>query len=164
MPDRTGDTLCSDIFIFSPSFWMQHEKISESTQARYTPWDVFAIQLQGSMCAPLVHLSVGVETWPYSSSELLSVKLRKTKSSTSEKSYLFLPTLYFSCLFLSMLYFVPKGKKPGMSSFGRKDKREKLYHFGSDLAEFLQDSIVLHLSIAKIQLLIHVCRSVNNPP
>lgn len=106
------------------------------------------------MRAPLAHLSVGVETWPYSSSKLLSVVLSKNKSSTSEKSY----------LLLSTLYFVPKGKKPGMCSLGGKDKREKLYHFGNDLAEFLQDSIVLHLSIAKIKLLIHVYRSVSNPP
>lgn len=130
------------------------KKISESMQVRYTPWDVFGIQLQGRMCAPLVQLSVGVETWPYSSSELLSVKLSKTISSTSEKSDLFLPALYF----------VPRGKKPGMYSLGRKDKKEKLYRFGNDLAEFLQDSGVLHLSIAKIKLLTHVYRGVSNPP
>lgn len=76
--------------------------------------------------------------WPFSSAELLSVKLSKNKFSTSEKSYLFLPTLCFSYLFLSMLYFVPKRKKQGMYSLGRKDKREKLYSFGNDLIELLQ--------------------------
>lgn len=96
---------------------------------------IFTVQLQGSKGAPLVHLLVGVETWPFLSAELLSVKLSKNKFSTSEKSYLSLPTLRFSYLFLSMLYFVPKAKKPGMYSLGKKDKREKLYCFGNDLVE-----------------------------
>lgn len=113
MPDCTEDedTLCSGIFIFSPFFWMQDEKNSESMQARHTSWDVFTAQSQGSKSAPLVHLSVGVEIWPFSSAELLSVKLSKNKFSTSDESYLFLLTLYFTYLFLSMLYFFPKGKK-----------------------------------------------------
>lgn len=166
MPDCTEDedTLCSGIFIFSPFFWMQDEKNSESMQARHTSWDVFTVQSQGSKSAPLVHLSVGAETWPFSSAELLSVKLSKNKFSTSDESYLFLLTLYFTYLFLSMLYFFPKGKKPGMYSLGRKDKREKLYCFGNDLAELLQASIVSHLSIAKTKLLTHVYRTISKFP
>lgn len=110
------------------------EKNFKSMQAG----QIFTVQLQGSKGAPLMHLTVGTETWPFSSAELLWGKLSKTKFSTSEKSYLFLPTLYFSYLFLSVLYFVPKGKKPGTYSLGRKDKREKLYCFGNDLFDMLQ--------------------------
>jgi len=51
-----------------------------------------------------------------------------------------------------------------MFSHSSKDKSEKLCLFGNDLAEFLQDSIVLRLSIEKIKFLIHVYRSVSNPP
>lgn len=67
-----------------------------------------------------------------------------------------------------MLYFVFKGEKSGMHSHRKKDKKEKLYCFENDLDEFLQDSIVLLyfilLSIGKVKLLIHIYRSINNPP
>lgn len=42
-----------------------------------------------------------------------------------------------------------------MYSYSVKNKREKLYLFGNGLAEFLQDSISLDLSVAKI--VIHMC-------
>lgn len=64
--------------------------------------------------------------------------------------------LYFSYFFFSStLYFVPKEKKPGMYSYSVKNKREKLYLFGNGFAEFLQDSISLDLSVAKI--VINMC-------
>lgn len=137
MPDcaEDKDSLCSSIFIFSPFFWMQDEKKFRKCVGQTS---IFTVQWLGRKGAPLVHLPVGVGTWPFLCAELSSVKQSKNKFSESEKSYLSLPTLYFSYLFLSMLYFVPKGKKPGMYSLGRKDKGEKLYCFGNYLVELLQ--------------------------
>lgn len=57
----TQKTLSAVTFVFSAlCFGCSMKKISESTQARYTPWDVFALQLQGSICALLARVSVVV--------------------------------------------------------------------------------------------------------